>query len=84
MATMQITTSNDKVSASYRTLTGEMATSTMTFDASIGKWRESISVTAETANVFDRMGNTIKQSASYFKSYFSGYMVANKIISSIR
>ena len=83
-ASMKITTSNEKVSASYRMLNGDLVSATASFDSQMGVWRQVISTTTETANIFDRIGASIKNSASYFRSYFSGYMVAQKVISSVR
>lgn len=55
-----------------------------TWDNVLGKFVQSTKVLSSQLSLWDRFKNTLSKSIGYFKSYFTGYMVAQRIVSTIR
>lgn len=65
---------------------GKGASKTLEFVWSdiLGTYVQSTSVLKEQVSLWDRLKSEVVKSANYFKSYFSGYMITQKVFSEIR
>lgn len=81
---VQILDSGKRIVGTIKEGNGASRTLEYTWNDILGKFVQSTSVMSTQLSLWDRLKIQVAKSANYFKSYFSGYMVAQRIISSVR